>query len=490
MIKPVSIATSSGLYPETQPFDPCEAYPEYGSRPRSQSANHAYDAVRQAFASLGFDATAFGQAEWNPLGHLIAPGNRVFIKPNFVTHEYRKSCRDDGDLFSVITHPSMLRAVADFAAIALKGRGEIIIGDNPCIDANFEALASATHIREVASAVQERFGVSCRVLDLRPLWCDDLANYGFRSKMVKQAGDPLGSTVVNLGSDSLFHDLNPRLFRGVFTDRRETIRHHRGTKHEYDISNSILQSDVYISVPKLKAHHKVGATLNVKGLVGINNSKNYLVHWRIGTPRFGGDEFPDPPSIRDYALLAARHAVLDLLPEKAIVFLKKKLSDTPAKIILAETSLPSFDLHRGAWDGNDTCWRMAADLYNVFVRDAKHVRPKRKYLAVIDGIIGGDGNGPFCPQRVESKSVLVSEDLLCADVAAIRWMGFDVDQVRYATRLMSDVGLSPQDIPVSINGTADTDFFDSKSKHCQFRAPNNWPKLALHASKQYAKVGS
>jgi len=39
------------------------------------------------------------------------------------------------------------------------------------------------------------------------------------------------------------------------------------------------------SIPKMKVHGKVGVTLNLKGLVGVNTDKNYLIHYRVGTPK-------------------------------------------------------------------------------------------------------------------------------------------------------------------------------------------------------------
>ena len=145
--------------------------------------------------------------------------------------------------------------------------------------------------------------------------------------MISMPGDPAGTTIVNLGKKSKLHGVNPLLFRGVFNDRWETIRNHCGNTHRYGLSSSIVNANVYISLPKLKTHHKVGTTLNLKGLVGANTVKNYLVHWRVGWPAIGGDEYPDFFS-----------------------WLKSKFQ----KVV-----------NRGAWNGNDTIWRMVVDLYNA-----------------------------------------------------------------------------------------------------------------------------
>jgi hypothetical protein len=111
----------------------------------------------------------------------------------------------------------VVRAVADYAALALKGQGEIVIGDNPSIDADFKVLCERTKLDQFAGFYPKVFGVNCRVLDLRPRRTDDLAVYGFKSRTVPLTGDPEGSSVLNLGRKSLFYGMNPLLFRGVFT---------------------------------------------------------------------------------------------------------------------------------------------------------------------------------------------------------------------------------------------------------------------------------
>ena len=63
----------------------------------------------------------------------IFPGDRVVIKPNFVRNWHP----DGKDIFSVITHPSIIRAAVDLAYQAMKGEGRIIIADAPNGDTDF-----------------------------------------------------------------------------------------------------------------------------------------------------------------------------------------------------------------------------------------------------------------------------------------------------------------------------------------------------------------
>lgn len=466
----VAISAVGGGYPVAFPFDPDEPFPEYRG-PVATTPNHVYRGVRRNFELLGYDRENFGTPAWNPLGHLVKPGQRVFIKPNLCSHEYgRKKENLKGDLFSIITHPSVVRAVADYVALALQGKGEIIIGDNPTIDTNFARLMDATQLDKFAPLFRERHGIRCDVLDLRDTWCDDLKHYGNKSMMAKLPGDPRGDTVVNLGKRSFFSGLNPLLFRGVFTDRWETIRHHHGRRQEYAVANSIFQADVYISVAKLKTHHKVGATLNVKGLVGMCTRKNYLIHWRIGFPSWGGDEYPEPKRRMDHVRLALKHLAVTVTPERVHAWIAKRLKGGAVERMFR------VEGYRGAWEGNDSCWRMAADLYLALMSR------ERKTLSVIDGVVGGDGNGPFFPGRRESCTVITGENLVLVDAVAVRMMDFQIAHIGYLTGLFGRVGLDPAKLRIVSMDYDVRDFFTSQRSYLGFNPPSAWPRLPINST--------
>lgn len=476
-LTPVAIQTTAGPYPADFPFHPDSAYPEYRGAAVSAAPNPVYAAVRGLLFQLGYDRAAFGTPAWNPLGALVQPGDRVCLKPNLVSPQHRAG----GDPFSVITHPSVLRALADYVALALQGRGEIVIADNPSIDADWDALMRLTRLNELEPYYAAQ-GVTCRVLDLRPRWTPDLTTYGFRSGTVERAGDPAGSTVINLGRASYFAGQNPLLFRGVFTKRWETIRHHHGATQEYCLSNTILHADVFISVPKLKTHHKVGVTLNAKGLVGINANKNYLVHWKIGTPALGGDEFRNPALPADYALLALRHLLLDWLPERAFLAARRRWHGSRLGVLFEDTRGLSFQHQRGAWAGNDTCWRMAADLYNLFVRDLPGWRraagrPPQRFLSVVDGVTAGQGNGPFTPTAKAAQVLVGGADLLLVDAVAARLMGFNVAAIAHLAELLAAGWVDPADIPVTLDGRPQPDFFAAPTAYLDFVPPDGWGHL-------------
>jgi uncharacterized protein (DUF362 family) len=387
-----------------------------------KSVNYALDNL---FLNLGYDLN-------NPFSGFIKPGMKVFIKPNWVASRWRKSCDHADDIYSVITHPAIIEAIADRVAIALAGSGEIIIGDNPSIDADFEELMALTEIKKLCT----KYNVSCSILDMRPLVCNDLKDYGKKDKMVPQQGDPKGETMVNLGSKSLLYDVNSSLFRGVFDERDETIEAHTGENQLYTYGRSLYDADVYISIPKLKTHQKVGATLNLKGLVGSITQKNQLVHWRIGSPETGGDEYSNKEE-----LMASKKATVT---------------------------------HRGAWSGNDTIWRMVVDLYQgMLERD-------RIYFSIIDGILAGEGQGPFCPNAKEARILLASDNLLMADIVAVRLMGFDPNKIKYLAYFINKQLIDLDDIEICSDIYPNHNFFNNEDPYLNFDVPNSWKTTKIY----------
>ena len=372
------------------------------------------ESLSELMSNLDYDFTDF-----------IKPGMTVFIKPNWVASRWRESCPHKDTLYSVITHQAVIEAVADCTAASLNGNGEIIIGDNPSIDADFEELMQFTGIRKLLT----KYDVPCEILDLRPLVCKDLKDYGKKDKMSTQSGDPRGVVQVNLGKESLLYNVDSTLFRGVFDEREETVAAHTGDTQLYTFSKSLYDADVYISIPKLKTHHKVGATLNLKGLVGSITEKNQLVHWRVGSPETGGDEYPDRESY---------------------------LASQNAKVT-----------HRGAHPGNDTIWRMVVDLYKAMLKR------ERKYFSVVDGIIAGEGKGPFCPNSKQANTLIAGDNLLAVDMVSARLMDFDPRKIRYLSWFIDNCYIDIKNIEVF----GYDEFFECNSRYLDFNVENKWCEI-------------
>ncbi|HEY3393013.1 MAG TPA: hypothetical protein VGK58_09920, partial [Lacipirellulaceae bacterium] len=97
-------------------------------------------------------------------------------------------------------------------------------------------------------------------------------------------------------------------------------------------------------------------------------------------------------------------------------------------------------IRNGNWKGNDTCWRMALDLNRALLygnsdgtwREAD--QPKA-YFAIVDGVIGGQGNGPLCPDAADSHVLVSGDNPGIVDAVCAKIMGFvpgDLPIVRHA----------------------------------------------------------
>ncbi len=277
-------------YPVTAPFHPPEVYPELARGGRAvpiDPTNDVYAAVRESFRLLGLDADHYGQSDWNPLFELVRPGDRVMLKPNWVSQRHGRN-----DTWQqVITHGSVIRAVVDYVQLALDGRGEIILADGPLLSTDFAEVCRRTGAADVRDYFFSLKGaVPLELVDLRTLRFDT------RDAVVVARhdlpGDPRGAAVVDLGRRSaLFGFKGEGHYYGADYDTSEVNRHHRGEIQEYQLSASAMGADVIIDIAKLKTHHKVGVTMALKGIVGLNCGRNWLPHRTQGTPEQGGDQF-------------------------------------------------------------------------------------------------------------------------------------------------------------------------------------------------------
>ncbi|MDD2240287.1 MAG: DUF362 domain-containing protein [Kiritimatiellae bacterium] len=475
----VAVTRAGSAYPPF-PYSPAAPCPEYSGSDFAAEPNGIYEAVRENFRLLGFDIDHYGTPQWNPLGHLIRPGDTVFIKPNWVDHRHRF----DADLWSVITHPAIIRAVLDYVLLALNGTGRVIVGDNPHVDTRFDVLRQVSRLDDLAVYYRDPHGAAIPFIDCR-LWAiENLDLYGYKAGRIPLPGDPAGTREVDLGAASLFHGMSTARFRGTYNDRRETRRFHRRDRHAYVFSKSMYDADVFISIPKLKAHAKVGATLNIKGLIGAIANKNGLVHWQIGYPSQGGDEYPEPERRSDLWKLSLQHLLMDWLPEPFHLAgrnLLRRFAAGRALLRRFQTEAQRLRMLRGSAALNDTTWRMTCDVYNLFVRDLPNARGKPvRFLSVIDGIRGGDTDGPHFPCPVSPGIIVTGKDLLATDLAAVRLMDFDDRQIQYLSHLEAEtprrVRILSSDFPLDDIGNRETPMLG-------YRPPYRWENISLRGLK-------
>ena len=425
----VAVYQSKPLYPTTPPYSPSEPYPEYEYDDIERSAeNPVYAAVRGALQLLQLDIARFGTVEWNPLGDIVRPGETVILKPNFI-RDFHDTRGDD--IESIITHGSIIRAVLDYAAIALQGEGRVVIADAPQCEASFERIKTFTGLDEIQDFYRKHASIRVEVIDLRPEYTEKIDGVivGHR----RLAGDPAGYTIVDLGQDSEFmpiNDMNDRLYGSEY-DRSEVAAHHHDDVHEYLVSKTIMNSAVFINLPKLKTHKKVGVTLNLKNLVGINGNKNWLPHHREGVPANGGDQYASSGLSErlEHFLLASFKQHFPKLGRF------RKYIGAAAKN-MGKTAFGDTDTNRirsGNWYGNDTTWRMVLDLNRILryadASGALHDTPQRRFFSFVDGIIGGEGNGPMGSDPYPAGVVVAGADPLAVDLVCARIMGFDYEKI-------------------------------------------------------------
>ncbi|HYG35767.1 MAG TPA: DUF362 domain-containing protein [Clostridia bacterium] len=431
----VAFGATVPVYNHVPPFHPDTRYPELPFSEVSTTPNWPYALLRDLFVALGLDCERYGSAQWNPLGTLVQPGQTVFLKPNFVL-SFNEAGRD---LFALVTHPSILRALVDYVYIALRGQGRIIVADSPQMDCQWGDLMRAQHLDSIQEFYQSRFRFPVEVYDLRDFVVIDPRQPALTTNRQALPGDPAGSVIVNLGQGSHFYGLANENYYGADYNRQETIAHHRGTTQEYCVSRTALSADVFISVPKMKTHKKVGVTLNLKGLVGINTNKNYLVHYRLGTPKQGGDQLPDGPPGKDRLLVKIQRLAYDKLLARqsksadAVYAAIRKAYHLTLKPLIG-VSDKTLMVDAGNWHGNDSAWRMTADLAKIlFFCDAAgkiHSTPQRKMFCVVDGIVGGDRLGPLTPDARRCGCLVAGEHPMVVDLVTTRLMGFDPRKLR------------------------------------------------------------
>jgi uncharacterized protein (DUF362 family) len=453
----IAVSTGHDRYPSELPYSPSIPHPEhpFGSNSLASETNPAYEGVRDALRLLKFDAEHDGQADWNPLGERIRPGHTVVLKPNFI-RDFRETQPGHGDC--LITHGSIIRAALDYVYIALKGEGRIIIADAPQNDADFDAIRRIAGLSEIQEFYRHHAHFDVEVYDLRPEKARKVD--GVIVGHARLPGDPAGYVTVDLGRDSAFCEISHLCHRlyGAEYDTAELRSHHHDNVHEYLVSKTVLDADCVINLPKLKTHKKTGITVCMKNLVGINGNKNWLPHHREGTPSQGGDQFADDGMrhrMERKTMICFRRLFPLLGPARGVM---AGPLQALGKRVFGDTNTDT--IRSGNWYGNDTTWRMVIDLNRIFMyadRDGHwQDHPTRPVLCIVDGIVGGEGNGPLDPTPKRAGMVLAGRNAVAVDLACAHLMGFDYRRLpliarSFAAHLRPLMSFDASDVVIASN---------------------------------------
>ncbi|MFB3892655.1 MAG: DUF362 domain-containing protein [Phycisphaerae bacterium] len=416
-------------------FSPGQRYPEYRYGTLSRRPNHVYQAVRQAFAQAMLDKDRLGSPQWNPLGTWIKPGQKVFVLCNFVYH--RRANESCEAFLSKCTHASVIRALIDYVLLAVGESGSVQFGNAPLQSCRWDAVLRDTGAAEVLAFYKDA-GAPVQAQDLR-LFVAPRNAWGLLTGVERRSENR--GLAIDLAGRSLLAplDSDSTRYRVLDYDPARTDACHGRGKHIYVVNKAVLESDVVVSVPKLKTHEKVGITCTIKGCVGAIGHKDSLAHHRQGPPSMGGDEYPRDPLGILRALSRLHDRVYAASPDsrggRALRVLDRILRKGAGKLVTGTG---------GGWWGNDTAWRMAVDIARI-VRHADrqgllHDQPQRVHIAMVDGVVGGEGTGPLKPSPVNTGAVLFSDSLVAADTICAILMGYPPEalpMIREARRLES-----------------------------------------------------
>lgn len=366
------------------------------------------------------------------VGEVLPRGNfrRILIKPNWVQHQQSPHF----PVSALVTNTDLVASVIRECLVRYPNVEWITVGDVPLQNCEWDLLMQQTRMHDVIREFANNPKVRIRDLRRERFRTRD----GFHENDTDgDFGDPCGYREVLLDDASFLEPVsdNSNSFRvSDYSPKETTSSHHRGY-HRYLIAGSALEADLIVNLPKMKTHQKAGITGALKNLVGINGQKAFLVHYQNGKPGSGGDEFPAQGS----ELILIQTRVREVLQKRSRILFKlmrpgwrilKRFAGIETVGTPENLGKQNFYVSSGAWYGNDTIWRMVYDL-NRIVRFAPaaggYLKPteQRTIIAIMDGVIAGEGNGPLQPLPVESGVVITGENPFLVDMAACYFMGFD-----------------------------------------------------------------
>jgi hypothetical protein len=107
--------------------------------------------------------------------------------------------------------------------------------------------------------------------------------------------------------------------------------------------------------------------------------------------------------------------------------------------------------------------------------------PQRAQLHLIDGIIGGQGDGPLSTYPVQSNVMLAAWNAVCLDAVAATLMGFDTDRIPLIYRAFQDARhthpvctVAREEIQIEADGQELTLESFKERYNLEFAAHPNW----------------
>ena len=332
-------------------------------------------------------------------------GKKVLLKPNWVREELKGS-----DFICLRTNDNLLLCLLE--EILILRPKCVMIADAPVQGCNWEKMITFKFMNQV-EALGHKYGTDIVVKDFRRTVADVANNTYIRGQ--------------NSDSEYLIFDMSDQSWLEPITTEKNRFRvtcynpdrmaevHHKGM-HKYCIAKDFFLADVVITVPKLKTHRMAGMTNALKLLVGINGDKDYLPHHRIGSLSEGGDNYKNKSFLRSFGNWLTDEGNRHIGTNKGR-FLKKLGAG------FWQLSRPDkATMGNAGWYGNDTIWRTVMDINTIAlfgdVNGNLHDTPQRQLFTIMDGIIGGQGDGPLHPDPAPLGILAYSDNPYLMDVVA------------------------------------------------------------------------
>ncbi|MCX6906056.1 MAG: DUF362 domain-containing protein [Verrucomicrobia bacterium] len=360
---------------------------------------------------------------------------RIVLKPNWVLHETDPIF----PIRALVTDVRVIEAAVEACLELFPQAESILVADCPLQSADWPRLCEQSGLTPVMERLLKTGRGKVAFRDLRQEVYQQ-AEGTFLTASHAEHGDPRGYCEIELGARSHLEPISRQADRFAVNDYSLAVTrsNHRLGSHRYLVSQSILEADLFINLPKWKSHGKAGLTGALKNLVGINGDKAYLPHFRRGAPCWGGDEYADDGRWLYWAQTTLREAV-QKRSRLAYKLLKpgweclKRVRGLETRMTDPNAPPKRFYSAGGAWHGNQTLWRMIFDL-NLLLQCADATgrltdQPARHYLCLVDGLVSGEGNGPLQPLPRETDWLLVGDDPFALDAALAWFMGFDPNKL-------------------------------------------------------------
>lgn len=455
-------------YPD-QPYNPPKIYPEFSSSGLIDELdinNKVYEKIRNVLIDLKLDESHLNTQRWNPFSDFVRENDHIVIKPNLVLDHHPLG--EEGVLCT-ITNASVIRPIIDYVILATRGICKITICDAPVQSADWNNLIDKSGLNSLVNYYSQR-ETKINLIDLRidvSTTEDEII-----SKRVSKNNDYLGYSFVDLSEKSELISVNRYCKKFRITDYKKSSvsKRHNPIKNEYCISNTILDADVFINIPKIKTHRLAGISCSLKNLVGINGDKKCIAHYRVGRIKKGGDEYPRFRLFQWFkwniwTILKSYSLFLPLAKITKNIYLYTK-----GKSSLSEYSLTSSDLMVGSWYGNDTIWRCILDINKILFYADKtgKMSPniQRSYFCIVDGIISAENEGPMQGTPKKTGIIMAGFNPIAIDKICSEIMGFDhnkIPQIRegFENRFWKLVDFYPNEVKTNLGSLPNFNFHAS-----------------------------